>query len=159
MAGHVGLIGFGAVAREAARVLAAHPPVPRLTVLLRPGSPSPALVPAGMTVVERLPDLLALRPDLVVEAAGQHAVPEVVPPLLEAGVPVLVVSTGAFAEPGLLARLSALAAAHGARLLFSVGAVGGLDYLEAAARRYPRNLNVAMTVRVVADPRGRAEHA
>jgi aspartate dehydrogenase len=211
MVGHVGLIGYGAVAQEVQRVLAAHPPTPRLTVLLRLGSPSRVRVPASAVVVDNLSALLALRPDLVVEAAGQHAVVEMVAPVLAAGVPVLIVSTGAFAEPGLLAHLSALAETHGARLRLSAGAVGGLDYLDAASlgedlrvrytsrkppaawraelaalgreadelaaevllfegtpeeavRRYPRNLNVAltlrlrlgpaasMTVRVVADP-------
>jgi aspartate dehydrogenase len=209
--GHVGLIGFGAVARDAYRVLAAHPPIPRATVLLRPDSPSRAQVPAGVTVVESVTELLATRPDLVVEAAGQHVVPTLVPQVLAAGVPVLVVSTGAFAEPELLARLDALARGHGTRLMLSAGAIAGLDYLQAAslsqdlrlrytsrkppaawraelavlhhdadtladevvlfegspeeaARRYPRNLNVALTlrlrlgadaamsVRVVADP-------
>jgi aspartate dehydrogenase len=209
---HVGFIGFGAVARDAHRLLAAHPPAPRLTVLLRPGSASRALVPPGVTVVESIADLVAARPDLVVEAAGQHVVAALVPQALAAGIPALVVSTGAFAEPGLLADMTAQARAHGTRLLLSAGAVAGLDYVEAAglcpdarlrytsrkppaawraelaelgrdastlasevvlfegspddaARRYPRNLNVAltiklrlgtaadgMTVRVVADP-------
>ena len=36
---HIGVIGYGAVAQEALRVLAAHPPAPRVTVLLRSGSP------------------------------------------------------------------------------------------------------------------------
>jgi aspartate dehydrogenase len=126
---HVGLIGYGAVARDARRVLAAHPPTPRLTVLLRANSPTRALVPSDVAVVECLDELLASRPDLVVEAAGQHVVPTLVPRVLAAGIPVLVVSTGAFAEPGLLGRLDALARTHRTRLLLSAGAIAGLGYL------------------------------
>lgn len=209
---HVGFIGYGAVARDAHRLLCEHLPAPRLTVLLRPESPSRATVTPDVAMVDGIADLVATRPDLVVEAAGQHVVATLVPEVLAAGIPALVVSTGAFAEPGLLARMTAQARQHGTRLSLSAGAVAGLDYVEAvalcpearlrytsrkppaawraelavlgheapaltsevvlfegsadeAARRYPRNLNVAltiklrlgaaaggMTVRVVADP-------
>ena len=211
---HLGFIGYGAVAREACRLLVAHPPAPRMTVLLATGSSSRAALLPGIEAVDSMAALVAARPTLVVEAAAQSAVATLVPQILRAGIPTLVVSTGAFAEPGLLTELTRLARAHDARLLLAAGAVGGLDYIDAAAlrpgarvrytsrkppsawrselaqqghdasaltakvvlfegapdeaaRRYPRNLNVAltlllhlggaeardrMTVRVVADP-------
>ena len=164
-------------------------------------------MPDGLTVVDDLPALLALDPVFVVEAAGQAAVP-MLDDVLKAGIPALVVSTGAFAEGGVLERMKDLAARYGTRLLLSAGAIAGLDYLDAAAlgtnlqvrytsrkppaawqaelaalghdpaepailfegsaeeaaRRYPHNLNVALTlrlrlgpaiplsVRVIADP-------
>jgi aspartate dehydrogenase len=130
---HVGLIGYGTVAQGVVRLLLAQPLPPRITLLLREGSASRAVVPESVGVVSDLQSLLADQPDLILEAAGQRPATELVPAVLAAGVPALVVSTGVFAEAGLLDRFEAIAAAGGSRLLLSAGAVGGLDYLDAVA--------------------------
>jgi len=86
----------------------------------------------GLPFVVDRTALLALRPEVVVEAASHEAVSEYLVPLLEAGVSVVVLSAGALADDGL--RASALAAAerHAARLFVPSGGIGGLDALKAA---------------------------
>ncbi|GAB4069056.1 aspartate dehydrogenase [Ancylobacter sonchi] len=125
---HVGLIGFGAIGRALVATLGADPAY-RLTVLRR----GDGVLPAGVGAVDTLGALIATRPALVVEAAGQGAVAQYGPTLLEAGISLVVASTGALADDGLLRRLTLAAAASGARLVVPAGAIGGLDYLAAIA--------------------------
>lgn len=75
--------------------------------------------------------LLAAHPDLVVECAGHAAVAAHVPPLLMAGVDVVVVSIGALADTALEKDLTEAAASGNARLVLPAGAVGGIDLLSA----------------------------
>ncbi|MFT4150666.1 MAG: DUF108 domain-containing protein [Paracoccaceae bacterium] len=201
----IGLIGFGAIAREVHAGLAARGL--DWVVLRRTETDG---LPPGIRVAANLSALLAAHPVVVVEAAGQPAVAAYVPAVLRAGMPVVLASTGALADPGLRAEVLAAARTPGARLVIPSGAIAGLDYLRAvaplpgvairytsrkpvaawraelvalghdpnglatelvlfegtaaqAARLYPKNLNVALTlaltapeaaltVRVVADP-------
>jgi aspartate dehydrogenase len=124
----VGIIGYGAIGRDLASRLArgGH----AVTVLLRPGSVSRADVADG-ALVDSLDGLIALRPAVVVEAAGQDALATLAPDLLAAGVTVVVASTGALGEPALFERLEAAARRGGSRLVVPAGALGGLDYLGA----------------------------
>lgn len=125
----VGIIGFGAIGRDlCGRLLGEGYGV---VTLLRDASPSRIAVPGGVAIVGSADALIAARPALVVEAAGQAAVADVVAPLLAAGIPVVAASTGALADAGLLDRLAAAARAGGTRLMVPAGALGGLDYLAA----------------------------
>ncbi|WP_368904606.1 aspartate dehydrogenase [Taklimakanibacter lacteus] len=126
---HVGLIGAGAIGKQ---VLAYFDDRPddTVTLLVREGRASPG----GRTgVTESLADFLARRPDIVVEAAGQRVVAELVEPILAAGIPVIICSTGAFADGGLLARLTRCAKEAKTELKIASGAVAGLDYVRIAA--------------------------
>jgi aspartate dehydrogenase len=78
-------------------------------------------------------DVLADKPDLVVEAAAQAAVRRYALPLLEAGVDVMVMSVGALADAALLGALTDTAARVGRRVHVPAGAIGGLDVLRAAS--------------------------
>lgn len=140
---HVGLIGYGAVGRDLHARLAPDPDM-RFTVLLREASCSGTEV-AGAAIVRTLDELIAASPELVVEAAGQAAVVELVPAVLEAGIDVVVVSSGALGDGELLGRLVRIAGTSGARLTVPAGAVGGLDYL--AALRGVEDVRVRYTSR------------
>jgi aspartate dehydrogenase len=83
------------------------------------------------------------RCDVLVECAGQVVVSQHAAHILDAGVDLLVSSVGAFADAGLLDRV--LAAGPG-RLLFTSGAVGGVDLLASAAAEAPFE-NVRVTSR------------
>lgn len=87
----------------------------------------------GCDRVERLDQLLAARPDLVVECAGHEAVRLHGPAVLRAGVPLMVVSIGALANRETEAALRQAEAEGGARLILPAGAVGGMDALAAAS--------------------------
>ena len=129
----IGLIGYGAIAHDLHRMLSSEGRAAQITLLLRADSPSRKTVPAGVAVVSTIASLVAVRPDIVVEAAGQQAAAEYLPDVLEAGIPVIMASTGALADPALFARLANAAQKGGTRLSLPAGAIGGLDYLRAVA--------------------------
>lgn len=125
-------IGFGAIARSLAAALAAGPDGLRLGGALLPEGRK-AAVPAGMTRWTGVEALIAAKPDLVVECATHAAVREAVPPLLAAGIDVVIASIGALGDPAARAAVEAAARRGGARATTVPGAIGGLDALGAAA--------------------------
>ena len=76
-------------------------------------------------------DLIAARPGIVAECAGQAAVAEVGPAVLEAGIDLAVISIGALADPRLADRLTGAAVAGGAQVILPAGAIGAVDALAA----------------------------
>lgn len=76
--------------------------------------------------------LIALQPQVVVEAASHEAVREHLVPLLEHGIGVIVLSAGALADDILRERAEAAAHRSGALLYVPSGGIGGLDALSAA---------------------------
>ncbi len=124
----VGLIGWGAIATDVARGLVARGHA--VVVLAR--TPRSDSTPVVETVVRSTPDLIASAPDLIVEAASQAAVREIVPDCLAAGFPVIVSSVGALADEQLFGRLRAAAIGGRSELILPSGAIGALDYVRAA---------------------------
>lgn len=89
--------------------------------------------------------LLALRPDVVVEAASHDAVRQHAAPLLEAGVSVIVLSGGALHDDALRARLERLAEEKKAFLYVPSGGIGGLDALKAVVAAGCDEVEIAVT--------------
>ena len=77
-------------------------------------------------------DLLATRPQAVIEAASHDAVREHLVPLLQAGVSVVVLSAGALADEALKRQAEDAAQASGALFYVPSGGIGGLDALKTA---------------------------
>lgn len=128
----VALIGHGAIGRVIARELLALGPASGLAlvgVLCRHAEEGAGL-PVPVCTDRRA--LLALEPELVVEAAGHEVVREHGPACLAAGADLLVVSVGALAEASLLEALEAAAQRHGRQVLLPSGALAGLDWLQSA---------------------------
>ena len=132
----LGLIGYGTIARTLAGCLGPASGIEAVTVLVRPGRA--AEVPASfadgaipVAAVATVEALLAAAPDFVVECAGHSAVEAFVPPLLRAGLDVVVVSIGALADEALAERLRDAAVAGRSRMILPAGAVGGIDILSA----------------------------
>ncbi len=86
---------------------------------------------AETAVVTDAPGVIAARPDLVVECAGQGSVEQYGPDLLAAGLDLMIIATGAFADAAIRARLEAAAEAGGARMFLPAGAIAGIDGLGA----------------------------
>jgi aspartate dehydrogenase len=124
------LIGWGAIGRL---VLERLGDAAEMTVLVRPGrrEAAEAALPSGARAVDRLEAVDPL-PPLVVECGGHGAVREHGEAVLGRGAELVVVSTGALAEPALFAALKAAAERGGGRLSLVSGAVGGIDALAAA---------------------------
>ena len=140
----VALVGYGAVAQAVLRHLAPFQAkggvdgkeVEVLAVLLRPGwqekkRPEP---PAPVRFLDDLGELLAVRPDLVIECAAQGAVAQYAERVVSAGADLMTISMGAFADDDLFERVKAATRQSGAQIILPAGAVGGLDVL--AAVRY-----------------------
>ncbi|QYK41538.1 MAG: aspartate dehydrogenase [Paracoccaceae bacterium] len=126
------LVGWGAIGVRVAGLLAARgAPVRLAGVGLRDAAR------AGLPDVPLLTDpagLAALRPDLVVEAAGRAAVLPWGRAALAAGADFAPCSTSAFADDAVLPELLDLARAARRQVIVPPGALGGIDALSAAGR-------------------------
>lgn len=129
----IGIIGYGAIGRRAALLAVAGGRAEVAGVLLRPGSPARVRAEAdGIRIVGSLGDLLAMRPDVVAECAGQAALAEHGASVIAAGIDLVAASVGALADPACEAALRAAVAVPGAGTLrLPAGAIGGLDALAA----------------------------
>jgi aspartate dehydrogenase len=124
------VIGHGAIARDVMEEISARFTGYSLAVLHR--SEQSDRVLDGIKHVATLDEVLAWKPDLVIEAAGHDAVLAYVPLCLERGVPVLLSSVGALHEDALFEHLIAQAVRGQTRLVLPSGAIGGLDYVRAS---------------------------
>jgi aspartate dehydrogenase len=129
----VGLIGYGGIAQDVVTALRdAGDNVKLIGALCRPGRAEKARAGLpGIDIVETLAALLARRPNIVAEVAGQQAVAEHGPEVLRRGFDLLVISIGALAEQALLERLKAAAREGNSRILLPAGAIGGIDAIAA----------------------------
>lgn len=121
----VGVVGNGAIGAAVVRALAAGAVAGAELVAVvdnRHVVDSPVPQVSLGTAIEQC--------DVLVECAGQAFVSQQAERILSAGVDLLVASVGAFADEATAARI--LPAGPG-RLLFTAGAVGGVDILASAA--------------------------
>jgi aspartate dehydrogenase len=94
---------------------------------------SHAAIPPGIRFLTSPRDLAALRPDIVVEAAGRAAIDIWAEAALAAAPAMIIASTSAFCDEPLLARLVDVAGQHGSRIFIPSGAIGAVDALASAA--------------------------
>jgi aspartate dehydrogenase len=144
-----------------------------------------------VTIVENFDALLASKPKVIVEAASQQAAKEYVPKIVAVGIELIVMSTGALLDLNIdLSKVHIPSGAIGGLDALSSAALAGIDDVvltsrknpkafgsdckeekvmyegiaEEAARKFPREMNVAATlaltvkpakvkVKVVADPK------
>lgn len=88
---------------------------------------------AGCRAATTLEELLADKPDLVVEIAGIGAAKAYGEAVLEAGCDFVLVSAGALADADWKARMTETALRTGRRIHVASGAIGGFDVLRTAA--------------------------
>jgi aspartate dehydrogenase len=92
-----------------------------------------AALPPGVPFLASEDQLAALKPDLVIEAAGRAAIAQWAPAALAAAPALILASTSAFTDDSLLAWLSNLAEKHHSKIELPSGAIGGIDALAGAA--------------------------
>ena len=144
----IGLIGGGVIARlflEQAR----HGAIGEAEVVALMGrsdrSRGKALAHEfGVAFVTERDELIASRPEVVIEAASHAAVREHVEALLSSGIAVIVLSAGALADDPLRDRLERAAARHRALLYVPSGGIGGLDALKAACAAGADEVTIAI---------------
>jgi aspartate dehydrogenase len=122
----IGLIGVGAVGHEVARILKLEDASVEIVALTR-RSASDANVERW---VHRVDDLIAARPQLVIEAAGHSAVADHVVPILRTGIPVVLASVGALANDDLRRQVTQASQTGKAALILPSGAIGAIDYIK-----------------------------
>ena len=128
----VALVGGGTIARL---ILERRPPGIQLVAILGRSATSGGAALARefrIPYVTNREELLAKRPNAVIEAASHEAVREHLVPLLEAGISVVILSCGALADDALKARAEGAAANSGALFYVPSGGIGGLDALKTA---------------------------
>lgn len=81
--------------------------------------------------------LLDLCPDYIVEADSPATCAEVMPEVVKAGIPMIILSTGAFAQPGLLEQIEELSRESGSQVYLASGAIGALDLMQATSLMGP----------------------
>jgi aspartate dehydrogenase len=129
----VGLIGLGAIGLGVVRLARSRPADGLHLVAALVRDRDRARPNGGPVAVFSLDELLALRPDVVLEAAGHAPLHEYGASVVAAGVDLVMVSAGALADDQLLAELRACTKAGGSHVRIASGAIAGLDALSAAA--------------------------
>ena len=156
MATGVGLLGCGAIGQELARAIqAGEAGDARLAALFDQVEGLAASLAGdlgGIFGTDSIQDFLAAPGlDLVVECASPHAVRAHAEAVLSAGKDLLMMSSGALADPALAGRLADLAQRTQRRLIVPSGALGGIDAIRAARGRLDR-----VTLTTTKPPRGLA---
>lgn len=129
----VAIIGYGAIARHVAGVLADRESIRLAGVIGRAGSldAARAAMGDGVAVVGDICEL-PTRPDLVLDCAGHSGLIAHGERVLRQGIDLTSVAAGALADDSLRDTLAAAARDGQARLRIAAGAIGGLDVLASA---------------------------
>jgi aspartate dehydrogenase len=126
----VGLIGYGAIGRALHASLKPEDDIELVGALV--ARPTLARGQTTVTMCASVEELLALLPEVVVEAAGHDALRCHGPSVLSAGVDLLMVSVGAFADPAVEHAIVESACTGKSRAVVVSGAIGALDAIAAA---------------------------
>jgi len=125
----IALVGNGAIARLVTAFCASRPA--QFTVVGAMGLASDQVCVGQHQLVYSVADLIALKPDMVVECAGHSAVQACAAPVLAAGIDFVIVSTGSLADAALWDSVQAAAAKSTAKVKLVAGALPGIDALSA----------------------------
>lgn len=130
----IAIIGSGAIAEAVARYLDDHDDVRIAVAVIECGMDDRArdVFGDGVEIIYDVADL-ATEINLAVDCAGHPALRQHGAALLERGVNLVTVSSGALADADLYARLAAAAQRGGVQLRVVSGAIGALDVLSAAS--------------------------
>ncbi|MBV9327411.1 MAG: aspartate dehydrogenase [Chloroflexi bacterium] len=127
----VGFIGLGTIARGVLELLQPSDRVDVVGALVaHPNKPRPG---CHVRVCTRIEDLLARKPEVVVEAAGHAALRCHGPRVLRAGIDLLILGVGALAEPDTERDICQAARDGQSHAIVVSGGIGGLDAIASAS--------------------------
>ncbi|HLZ31731.1 MAG TPA: aspartate dehydrogenase [Chloroflexota bacterium] len=127
----VGFIGFGTIARGVVQRLRAEDEIDLVGALVADrGKSRDAAAPP---IVASLEELLERQPSVVVELAGHAGLRCFGPPILRAGVDLMMVSVGALADPAVERAIVDAACAGKSQAIVVSGAIGALDAIASAS--------------------------
>lgn len=89
-----------------------------------------------------LDELLALKPDYVIEAASPAVLKTIAEPVLRSAANLVVLSIGAFADSAFYEQVKRTATQSGTRVHLATGAIGGFDVLRTAALMSPIDASI-----------------
>lgn len=94
-------------------------------------------------IAESFAELLKLKPVVIVEAASQQAAKEYVPKIADAGIDVIVMSSGALLQlPPMARKIHVPSGAVGGLDALAAGALAGIDEVVLTSRKNPRALDM-----------------
>lgn len=135
---HLGLIGYGNIARTLMGILSRESvPLSQVTVVCPRGFADGTRARLASdfagpgTVVCETQALVEAAPDLVVECAGHEGVRQHATAVLQAGIETIIVSIGSLADRSLHEAVIQAARAGSSRFILPAGAIGGIDILSA----------------------------
>lgn len=82
---------------------------------------------------QTLDELIALKPDYIIEMASPQAMKELALPALQAGISIVTLSIGALSDPKFYQKVEETAYQNSARVHLVPGAIGGFDVMRTAA--------------------------
>jgi len=127
----VGFIGLGTIARGVLELLQ---PADRIDIVgALVAHPNKLRPDCHVHLCTRIEDLLALKPEVVVEVAGHAALRCHGPTVLRAGIDLLILAVGALAEPDTERAIREAARAGNSRAIIVSGGIGGLDAIASAS--------------------------
>lgn len=129
----VGIVGCGAIGSTIARAIAGGVVKAQLVALLDmyPEKCRDSASLTGAMICRDISCLLNTNIELVVEAASQSAVKDIVPELLRRGVNVVLLSVGALLDKETYDKVLSAAKSSGAIVYIPSGAIGGVDAVKA----------------------------
>jgi aspartate dehydrogenase len=127
----VGLIGLGTIARGVLELLQPADGIDVVGALVaHPNKPRPG---CHVRLCTRIEDLLARKPEVVVELAGHAALRCHGPSVLRAGIDLLILAVGALADPDTELAIRRAAQQGRSRAIVISGGIGGLDAIASAS--------------------------
>ena len=125
-------VGYGSMARKVREMLPKN--IVLSTVIASPRSAESIKSEIGesIDVITSVDDLVKT-PDLAIEMAGQNGLKQHAIKILEKGIPLGIISVGAFTDEKFAVALADAAAAHEVKAHILAGAVAGIDGINAAS--------------------------
>lgn len=125
-------VGYGSMARKVHEMLPKN--IVLSTVIASPRSAESIKAEIGEStdVITSVDDLVKI-PDLAIEMAGQSGLKQHAIKILEKGIPLGIISVGAFTDEKFAVTLADTAKVHGVKAHILAGAVAGIDGINAAS--------------------------